>query len=67
MTRGTAWACGWPEFASAQNKTADPDKKPVEPPLAGKHFKNSLGMEFALVPKGKSWLGGENGKEGRRK
>ena len=27
-------------------------------------YKNSLGMEFALVPKGKSWLGGGNGKEG---
>ena len=32
--------------ASAQQK--DPPKK----------FTNSLGMEFALVPKGKSWLGG---------
>jgi formylglycine-generating enzyme required for sulfatase activity len=27
-------------------------------------FKNDLGMEFALVPKGKAWLGGSNGKEG---
>jgi serine/threonine protein kinase/formylglycine-generating enzyme required for sulfatase activity len=27
-------------------------------------FKNSLGMEFALVPKGKSWLGGTNALEG---
>ncbi len=27
-------------------------------------FKNGLGMEFALVPKGKSWLGGSNGKLG---
>ena len=32
-------------------------------PLAPR-YKNSLGMEFALVPKGKSWLGGGNGKEG---
>jgi formylglycine-generating enzyme required for sulfatase activity len=27
-------------------------------------FKNSLGMEFVLVPKGKSWLGGGGGKVG---
>jgi predicted Ser/Thr protein kinase len=27
-------------------------------------FKNSLGMEFVLVPKGKSWLGGGGGKLG---
>jgi eukaryotic-like serine/threonine-protein kinase len=27
-------------------------------------FKNSLGMEFVLVPKGKSWLGGGGGKPG---
>lgn len=25
-------------------------------------FKNSIGMEFVIVPKGKSWLGGGNGK-----
>jgi|SRR5579864_4435740 len=39
---------------SAQQK--DPPKK----------FTNSLGMEFALVPKGKSWLGGGNGKVGTK-
>ena len=27
-------------------------------------FKNSLGMEFLLVPKGKSWLGGGGGRPG---
>jgi eukaryotic-like serine/threonine-protein kinase len=27
-------------------------------------FKNSIGMEFVIVPKGKSWLGGGNGKLG---
>ena len=27
-------------------------------------FTNSLGMEFARVPRGKSWLGGGNGTEG---
>ena len=29
-----------------------------------KTFTNSLGMEFALVPKGKSWLGGGGGRPG---
>jgi serine/threonine protein kinase/formylglycine-generating enzyme required for sulfatase activity len=29
-------------------------------------FKNSLGMEFVLVPKGKSWLGGGGGQTGER-
>jgi formylglycine-generating enzyme required for sulfatase activity len=31
-----------------------------------KEFKNSLGMEFVLVPKGKSWLGGGGGKPGEQ-
>jgi formylglycine-generating enzyme required for sulfatase activity len=35
----------------------------VPAPRKGK-FTNSLGMEFALVPKGKSWLGGGGGKVG---
>ena len=35
-------------------------------PATARKFTNSLGMEFALVPKGKSWLGGENGKEGTK-
>jgi formylglycine-generating enzyme required for sulfatase activity/serine/threonine protein kinase len=29
-----------------------------------KEFSNSLGMEFVLVPKGKSWLGGGRGRPG---
>jgi serine/threonine protein kinase/formylglycine-generating enzyme required for sulfatase activity len=29
-------------------------------------FKNSFGMEFVLVPKGKSWLGGGGGKPGEK-
>src|SRR3954471_4543914 len=33
---------------------------------APKKFTNSLGMEFALAPKGKSWLGGGNGREGKK-
>ena len=37
--------------------------QPKDPP---KKFTNSLGMEFALVPKGKSWLGGDIGKEDRK-
>jgi formylglycine-generating enzyme required for sulfatase activity len=38
---------------------------PLEPALS-KAFTNSLGMEFVLVPKGKSWLGGSGGKPGDR-
>src|ERR1043165_5030676 len=37
--------------------------QPKDPP---RKYTNSLGMEFALVPKGKSWLGGGNGKEGTK-
>ena len=39
-----------------------PDKKTLAPPA----FTNSLGMEFVLVPKGKSWLGGGGGQAGRQ-
>jgi formylglycine-generating enzyme required for sulfatase activity/Leucine-rich repeat (LRR) protein len=39
---------------------APPEKKPETSPT----FKNSIGMEFVLVPKGKSWLGGGGGKPG---
>ncbi len=38
----------------------------AQPKDAPKKFTNSLGMEFALVAKGRSWLGGENGKEGTK-
>jgi formylglycine-generating enzyme required for sulfatase activity len=37
---------------------------PNEPPMPAQAFKNSLGMEFVLVPKGKSWLGGGGSKPG---
>jgi formylglycine-generating enzyme required for sulfatase activity len=41
---------------------------PTPPPKPGewppKTFTNSLGMEFVLVPKGKSWLGGTAGHPG---
>jgi formylglycine-generating enzyme required for sulfatase activity/serine/threonine protein kinase len=33
---------------------------------ASKSFTNPLGMEFARIPKGKSWLGGGGGKPGTR-
>jgi serine/threonine protein kinase len=36
-------------------------QEPPPPP-----FKNGIGMEFVLVPKGKSWLGGGNGKPGHK-
>jgi formylglycine-generating enzyme required for sulfatase activity len=46
-------------------------RKPAKDPPAGAkenpvRFKNSLGMEFALVPKGKAWLGGGGGKPGAK-
>jgi len=47
-------------------------KEPLAPAPSGEKkaetlrppFKNSLGMEFVLVPKGKSWLGGGGGRPG---
>jgi formylglycine-generating enzyme required for sulfatase activity/serine/threonine protein kinase len=41
---------------------APPEKKLETAPT----FKNSIGMEFVLVPKGKSWLGGGGSKPGDR-
>jgi formylglycine-generating enzyme required for sulfatase activity len=45
-------------------------KKETPPPIKQEPlpttFKNSIGMEFVIVPKGKSWLGGINGKEGTK-
>jgi formylglycine-generating enzyme required for sulfatase activity/predicted Ser/Thr protein kinase len=41
------------------------EKPPVEPKLRPT-FKNTLGMEFVLVPKGKSWLGGGAGIPGTK-
>jgi formylglycine-generating enzyme required for sulfatase activity/serine/threonine protein kinase len=29
-------------------------------------YRNNIGMEFVLVPKGKSWLGGEEGRPGQK-
>ena len=41
------------------------DKVIASPTIAlPKTFTNSLGMEFVLVPKGRSWLGGGDGKPG---
>jgi formylglycine-generating enzyme required for sulfatase activity len=44
-------------------------KKPItvkenKQPDLKKAFTNSIGMEFVLVPKGRSWLGGSGGKPG---
>jgi serine/threonine protein kinase len=52
------------------DKTQSPPLKPAQeekttaalPPS----FTNNLGMEFVLVPKGKSWLGGGGGRTGER-
>jgi eukaryotic-like serine/threonine-protein kinase len=45
-------------------KVAPPAPAVVAPRPASNRFKNILGMEFALVPKGKAWLGGGGGKPG---
>ena len=49
-----------PGRAGWQGDSASQRPIPLCPPT----FKNSLGMEFVLVPKGKSWLGGGGGKPG---
>jgi formylglycine-generating enzyme required for sulfatase activity len=50
-----------------------PPEKPVPAPapkaaeaMLPARFKNDLGMEFVLVPKGKSWLGGGGGMPGSK-
>ena len=76
-TDGTA-AEGTPTvevIALADARTADRQKLSLvvprittveRPAPLPNNFKNSLGMEFVLVPKGKSWLGGGGGKPGDR-
>jgi formylglycine-generating enzyme required for sulfatase activity len=52
------------EFKSYKVWSAPPTPVPVvkqEPPPT---FTNSVGMEFVIVPKGKSWLGGDKDKLG---
>jgi serine/threonine protein kinase/formylglycine-generating enzyme required for sulfatase activity len=46
-----------------QTSTAPPAAPPFPHEVAAA-FKNSLGMEFVLVPKGRSWLGGGGGRPG---
>jgi len=66
--------------ATAETKGTDGAKievvdkgKPAPPPSEKKtealpaQFKNSIGMEFVLVPKGKSWLGGGDGQPGGKR
>ena len=53
--RVTSW-----KYTSPEAKTPPIAKQEPPPPT----YKNSLGMEFVLVPKGKSWLGGGGGKPG---
>jgi serine/threonine protein kinase/WD40 repeat protein len=38
----------------------------LPPQVTNQQFTNQLGMEFVLVPKGKSWLGGGSGKVGEQ-
>ena len=50
-----------PVTVTLQKRTPpEPAPSPTLPPT----FENILGMEFVLVPKGKSWLGGGGGKIG---
>jgi formylglycine-generating enzyme required for sulfatase activity len=55
--------------ATQKDQSPPADKKDRSPPadkvgVLGTSFKNSLGMEFVLIPKGKSWLAGEPGNPG---
>ena len=55
--------------AVKQAVTLVPEDKKTPPPVEGKlppTFTNSLGMEFVIVPKGKSWLGGGKDRPGDR-
>jgi formylglycine-generating enzyme required for sulfatase activity len=47
----------------SENAEAPGEKRTKSLP---KEFKNSLGMEFVLVPAGRSWLGGGGGKPGTK-
>jgi formylglycine-generating enzyme required for sulfatase activity len=49
------------ELSSTTTQTAAPAPQREALPST---YRNSLGMEFVLVPKGKSWLGGGGGKPG---
>jgi WD40 repeat protein/formylglycine-generating enzyme required for sulfatase activity len=46
----------------------EPAAQPAPEPAAPlpRRYKNKLGMEFALIPRGKSWLGGGAGRPGDR-
>ena len=50
---------------SIEVKTSDGTKAQAEKPPP--RFKNSLGMEFVLVPKGTFWMGGGGGEVGKMK
>jgi formylglycine-generating enzyme required for sulfatase activity len=51
---------------SVANRTASPGSgiQAVNPPKVGDTITNALGMKFAWVPPGKSWLGGGGGTPG---
>jgi formylglycine-generating enzyme required for sulfatase activity len=63
-----------PTRPSAPEKKANPGKEVDRRPVSEKQkvlpaqpvYKNHLGMEFAFVPRGRSWLGGGRGKTGTR-
>jgi formylglycine-generating enzyme required for sulfatase activity len=53
-------------IATADTRTADRRQLSlvIPPQPLPDQFKNTLGMEFVRIPKGKSWLGGSAGKPG---
>jgi formylglycine-generating enzyme required for sulfatase activity len=50
----------WPDMTTVRFRKIEIKELPPSSPLPSA-FKNSLGMEFVKVPKGKSWLGGGSG------
>jgi len=57
------WLCRTPPGPVSLD-SADPGKTAQKPAVLPPLYTNKLGMAFALVPRGKSWLGGGAGKIG---
>src|SRR5205085_9215301 len=58
-----AWG---PNITHVQFRKIEIKELPASSPPLPSTFKNSIGMEFVIVPKGKSWLGGGTNKVGDR-
>ncbi len=57
---------GAPSSTASVKASSQPDTPKSSAGGNTPKFTNTLGMEFALVPKGKSWLGGGGGKPGEQ-